>query len=635
MNFFEKLFGKKPKSPVPQQTPPSQPTAEAMRRDPNLVQVFDKYGRELFITKEEWRKNILPGAIKDHWDNADELFDVIVGALNDGFRDDIVDAARRLYEIDTNPERGACIWGIVLKEEKRLDEAEKVLRDYLTRQGESGVILTNLAKVLADRGDNVKAEETLWHALEVDPNQDNGFVWYVAIQQDRGGATAGVDAMRRVAALPGSWRAQAWLARNALENKNLDQAVSLYEESLSRVKDPAPPDLLMQISGDLGNAGHLPEIIRLVEPRFVVEQHGLSVGNNLIKAHLDLGELDAARAILDQLYAKNRPNWNPTLSYWDTEIAKARLNTRPAATQDQMKIGAGILEGPVWLKPSSPAATLFPAKAENSIVVTFLGSTAETATRSEHVERQLSDAPGQMSRALPLFLAEQIEFCSCARTRTLVPWIVKPEGGFVLSSVAWSDDTAVLHAQQGVAASDYVVISHLKTRSEPWTAEVRLVRVKDGKRLGQFEEPLPLSAPADAVFNLVQVLRELFGNEEGFGVRPVPPAYTLPADPGLLAYLLRLENLLATRCSGTDNVAAGLLNGEREILEGNLDLCLQAPYSVSVRLLLAQTLLAMKRVRPDILPLFADRIRLLQKENPLAEPAQDVVQGIIDEALAK
>ena len=53
----------------------------------------------------------------------------------------------------------------------------------------------------------------------------------------------------------------------------------------------------MQISGDLGNAAHLPELLQLVEPHFVAEVHGLPVGNNLIKAHLDLGQLDAARGL--------------------------------------------------------------------------------------------------------------------------------------------------------------------------------------------------------------------------------------------------------------------------------------------------------------------------------------------------
>ena len=105
----------------------------------------------------------------------------------------------------------------------------------------------------------------------------------------------------RVAALPGSWRARIWLAHAALKSRNLESALAFYRESLSRAPQPAPGDLLMQLSGDLGNAGHLPEILQLVGPHFVPAIHGLPVGNNLIKAHVDLGQSDAARRIVNQL----------------------------------------------------------------------------------------------------------------------------------------------------------------------------------------------------------------------------------------------------------------------------------------------------------------------------------------------
>lgn len=233
-----------------------------------MIRVFDSYGREFFIAKDEWRKNVLPGSIQSNWNKPDELYGVILGALNDGFRADVVDAAQQLYKIDTVPVRGACVWGIVLMEEGRLDEAEKIFRSFITQHGEEGSILTNLAKIYAKRRDDVQSEQILWHALEVDPNQENGFSWYEAIHRERSGEEAGLDAMRRVADLPGSWRAQLWLARAALKSEDLESALSSYRESLSLAPSPAPGDLLMQISGDLGNAGHLPEILQLVEPHF-------------------------------------------------------------------------------------------------------------------------------------------------------------------------------------------------------------------------------------------------------------------------------------------------------------------------------------------------------------------------------
>jgi tetratricopeptide (TPR) repeat protein len=325
MGLFSKKKPTDASQPIAGSSGPVSSTKSDPRTDPNLIRVFDEFERELFITKEQWRKSVLPGTLKSNWNNPDQLYGIIVGSLNDGFHADIIDAAEHLYRIDSTPARGACIYGIVLMKNNRLDEAESILRSYIQQHGEEGYLLTNLAKVYSARNETQKAEETLWHGLEIDPNQENGLGWYAAIHQERSGDVAGQDALCRVAGISGSWRAQLWLARAALDAHDLAKALAYYRESLSRVKDPFPTDLLMQISGDLGKHGHLRELLELTESRFVPALHGLQVGNNLIKAHLDLGEVEPARKILDNLYALKRPDYKQKLSFWDTEIAKARI----------------------------------------------------------------------------------------------------------------------------------------------------------------------------------------------------------------------------------------------------------------------------------------------------------------------
>jgi tetratricopeptide (TPR) repeat protein len=396
MSFFGNLFGKEPepkKQPdvrpfAPAKLPPVKSAPIDPANDKNMIRVFDSYGREMFITKEKWRTSVLPGTIKTNWNNSDLLYGIIYSSLNDGFRSDIIAAAEQLYKIDSQPDRGACVWGIVLMEENRLDEAEKVFSNFIAKHGENGSILTNLAKVYAKRKNDSKAEEILWHALEVDPNQNNAMGWYEVIHRERTGEEAGQEALRRIAALPSSWRAQLWLARTALKSKNLEQAVACYQESLSRAEKNVPTDLLMQVSGDLGNHGHLPELLKLVEPHFVAQTHGLQVGNNLIKAHLDLGQIEAARQIVNQLYALKRPDWKQPLNFWDTEIAKAQLALSTAGKKEPLKIAILTIEGPVWLKPSSPAAELFPAKPSDGLGICFFGSSAEVASNSKRVQHQ-------------------------------------------------------------------------------------------------------------------------------------------------------------------------------------------------------------------------------------------------------
>lgn len=632
MNILKKIFGgnKSPK-PIPSKTsvPPKNPA-----EDPDMIRVYDPYGRELFITRQQWRDNVLLGTIEKNWDDAEKLAGFIIQSLHDEFFDEMVKPAERLLQLEEDAERSTVLLAIVYLKLGRLNDSERVLQHYMSRNGESGIVLSNLAKVHAERGEDEKTLATLWHALELDPNQDNGLGWYEVIQE--GGEAAGTDALRRIAAIPGSWRAQLWLARAELRAQRLDRAQALYRECLARAGKPAPTDVLMDMSGELGKAGHFAQIFELVEPAFEPAVHGLQVGNNLIKAHVDLGQLEEARKILDHLYALKRPDWRDNLSFWDNEIAKvniAKANTRNV-NEDKIKVGLIVDTGPVWLNYDSPAGGLFPTKTADSPVVSFLGSTAEVTRAPDHVEQQLADPPGRMSRALPLFLVEQIEFRSGARAQTLVPWVTDPAGGFVLGGMAWEDAGAMEMAQGCELNGDYLVVTHLDTRTDDWIAYLRLLRTKDGQCLGQLSESFAMTDPARAVRRLADRLLELLAAQTNIEMHAAPEEYTLTETGHFPAYLLRLEQLLAVRCSSMDNVDARFLSGEREIIDGNLHQCLDAPASVNTRLLFAQTLRAMKRARPDILSEFAERIALLQKEHALPEPAQGVVQGILDEVLA-
>jgi tetratricopeptide (TPR) repeat protein len=205
---------------------------------------------------------------------------------------------------------------------KRINEAEQILRSHIEQHGEEGYVVTNLAKVHAARNENDLAAATLWHALELNPNQEAAVGWFAALANERNGKNAMVEAWERVAALPGSWRAQLRLARTALESHDTPGALAFYRESLARVGEKVPADFLQQMSGDLGMHGLLPELLELTEPYFIPEVHGLQVGNNLLGANMELGHLHRARQILNQLRMQPRPDWKPHLSNLQTEIER-------------------------------------------------------------------------------------------------------------------------------------------------------------------------------------------------------------------------------------------------------------------------------------------------------------------------
>lgn len=577
------------------------------------VRAFDEFGRQVIVPREEWRTKVIPGMVQEAWDDPDRLYGVILNSLNDGFVAEMTEAAEHLVATDTIPARGTCMWGIVLMKTGRLDEAELLLADFGKTHKEDGSVLVNLAKVYADQDKGELAKATLWHALEIEPNHDNGLGWYAAMEQERGGDEATRAVFEKVAAMPASWRAQIWLARGELNTGNLEGAQKYYAEAMGRAPRPLPPDLLMQVSGDLGAKGYLAELIALTLPEFNPEWHGMPVGNNLIKALVDTGRFEDAEKVKASLWALNRPDWKEALTFWDGEVARKQVAAANAAGATQhLEVGMLGIDGPIWLPAGSPARRLFHAKSASAPKVTFLGGSAETPQAPTEVQLQMADELGRMTRSLPLFFAEQVEMRTAAMGRAMVPWAVKPVSGFVVSGERWPDATAV-EAVTAVPenASEYVVTVHVDAEVEPWTAMLAFIRTTDGTRIGELErefsaeKPEGLLALADEVVELLSVL----------GAATASPAYVVPAQ--FASYLLRLEQMLAVRCATLEGVTASFLNGEHEILEGELALCLAEPKNVPARLLLAATYSAMERIKPEVARSFAERIVKLNESFPV------------------
>lgn len=631
MGFFDKIFGRK--RPVdPAQKAPTAPTPAPTNEPATapMIDLVDAYGRHVQFTREQWRTEVLPHSLRRVWDQPEALAQMIIQSLHDGFFAEVLPAAERLSQIDSDPERAACVLGSIYLKLERFAEAENALSDYVARHGETGPILINLAKVYrAQNKPESHIEATLWRGLTLDPNQDTGLPWFVGMHNERAGPAGATDALRRVAALAGSWRAQCWLAREALERRELEVALALYHEVLARFPQPAPTAALQQISGDLVNHGHLPDALTLIAPLFQLEDHGISVGNNLLKANLDLGRIEATQALLDQLYAMKRPEWASQLAYWDNEIGRAKISIATPG-KEQPPIAGLSLAGPIWLRRSSPAAELFPGKTDEAPTLSFYGASIEYPATQGQLQVQPTDTAGRLSRALPLFLAEQVHFFTEATGRVLQMWIPSLHGAFAVSSAPWSAADAAAEARAHTPPSDYAFILHLSAAAEPWSVELRLVRTIDARLLASKSIPFTSDAPGTFFKQLGDITLSLLQEHAELGTVPAPEGYTVPAGNSLSEYTGRLEQALAVAVAAMPEAKGGSLNREREIVSGMLQYCLVEPRSLAVRLLFVQTLTNLRKVRPQVVAEFQEKVALLQKEHPFPMPTQGVIQRMVD-----
>jgi hypothetical protein len=180
--------------------------------------------------------------------------------------------------------------------------------------------------------------------------------------------------------------------------------------------------------------------------------------------------------------------------------------------------------------------------------------------------------------------------------------------------------------------SDFVVVTHLKCGSEQWTAEARLIRSDNHELVGQCSASFQLANPNEAILELARRLLSKIVEMKPVMRQECSSLYSVPADTKFPYYLLRLEQLLAARYAAMDGEQSSFLHGEREVIDGNLQLCLDCPENVGTRIVFAKTLLSLKAVRPMLIGEFKDKIDLLQKKKPLREPAQSVVGRMISEA---
>lgn len=328
MNPLRKLFGRRPASSIPATSPPESTDPV---HDPDTIPIVDSQGRPFHVPKAEWRDKILLPQLQQAWNHPDQLYALLIQAINDGFAVHLTAAAEQLAAIDPLPDRGATVRALILLEQGQIDDAEAYLRAHIEHHGESSPALVCLAQVHDARHQSAEVQRTLWRALELDPNQHAALGWYTSLYREQEGEAGYLAALQRIAALPGSWRVRLWLARDSLQRRDLPAALTLYQEAIALAPRPFSATALQQLSGDLGQHGHLHELVRLTEPLFQLEEHGLTVGNNLLKAYLELGRVEAAATLLRQLAAQQHPDWQEALAYWHTEIEKARASTPPPA----------------------------------------------------------------------------------------------------------------------------------------------------------------------------------------------------------------------------------------------------------------------------------------------------------------
>jgi len=466
----------------------------------------------------------------------------------------------------------------------------------------------------------------------VDPNQENGLLWYAAIQKERGGISAANEAFQKIADQPGSWRARLWLARTALEKKDIAVAESLYREALTMAGETTPYDLLMQMSGDLGKNGFLKEVICLTKPYYIPSLHGLEVGNNLIKANIELGNLEEAKQVIDHLYGQKRPDWKETLHFLENELAKAEIAGTAPSISEQLSVVNLSIEGPLWMRDGSPFSPFLPEKSSTAPRIGVFCSTVIFSEIGERPRLEWIDGPGRLSRAIPLILAEHIHLTTEATGVAFIPWV--QEQGFAVFGKPYSDSDLCVMAGKDENTPSLVAGIVLDATQSPWKLILRLLQRSDGGCLAELTVKTNSNHPGLCVDQLTESLVKLLRTHAGIHGQKTPMWYDRPQGTDATDYLCHIEQQLAIMAVTTDSLKGGRLHGERNMLDVILALCLRKPENQTVRMIYFQTLRQIKKIRPDILFEYKDKTLLLKDRFPISGELGRIFENTFTEIFA-
>ena len=269
-----------------------------------FITSYTDRGEQVLILRSEWRDRILPEQLTKAWDNPDALYESIILAMRDDFFIEVLEAAKHLVQIDKITERSYNALGLIFLHTNAFSEAESILKEGIEKSAYKAVLTTNLAKVYEAQGYHETSMETLWNAIQLDPNQNNALDWYAAIEFEKGGKIDRLAPYIKVAKLPNSWRARIFIARFYLEIKEFSTAKNLYKDILQTAH--YEPDAIMAISGDLGNNNRIEDIFELIYPIFDIKIHGAEASINLLQACIETKRKDEGTKLLNDLKKANR-----------------------------------------------------------------------------------------------------------------------------------------------------------------------------------------------------------------------------------------------------------------------------------------------------------------------------------------
>jgi tetratricopeptide (TPR) repeat protein len=563
-------------APAPAAATPAAPPPTATA-GPAKVTVRDAFGRPHELPREQWRKDVLPKLVEQCARDPQRLAALVLQGLRDGLAADVLPAALRLPVVDQDAERSLAILAAVQRECGELEGCAATLRELAEKKPQSAALRVGQALLRDRAGARVEALALLWEALQIDSNHADALHGWLAFEHARTGDAGHGEALDRVCGLPGAWRARLLRAHRAFEQSRVDDGLADLREALAGAGDDS--DALTLAASDLLRAGRHDQFAELVLPRYRLERHHPNVGVLLLQHFAATRQPALGEQLLHELRVRFPRVLDGQLAPLDAEFA--RMAPPPALPQGETKVVLYRIDRPLWFASLGDPEWLLPAKPAGSRRVLCAALAVQSPAALPAMQRE--DELGRLSRAVPLFLAEQFWLLSPVRGGAAIP--VAEQGGWVVSGVPWAEERLVALLSDAERDDTLLVSGVVRPDGKRRRIDLWVYDCKARQRLGHAAAEGDEGALGPLLLQLLAELSPIVGG---------PPALRPPVggDAFCERHATGLAQLAALVIAQLGGLPKDRVYGQRAIFEWLLGVALEQPGFVPAKLAFAAALCA-------------------------------------------
>jgi tetratricopeptide (TPR) repeat protein len=475
------------------------------------VEILNAQGQRVSITREQYLTQALPEMLKASDADPERLTQVIMQAVRDGFADNVIAAANRLTVLDKNNiERALTVLAVVQRDSGDLDLAEGTLNELKQRKPDSAAAYVGLGMLQERQGNLDKCEELLWQALQMDCNNPDAVHGYLQTRHRSVGDEAYPAEIEKVMALPGSWRAQMWMARLLLSKDDAAAAAAIYRDKLSG--DAVESDALLMAVADLVQNGKHDLIEELIVPRFEPGKHHPHIGMAILQHYHMQKKHVVGEELLHQMYVHYGHMLGAELQQFSGEFDRMRLSKLPKMPDlpPNPKINLMRLDRPAWYAGFDDPAWLLPPKGDGHKHIMVFALAIDGQPKLEPAQEE---EIGRATRSLPLWFAEQIWLSTPHRATAALA--MAENGGWAVLGRPWPEEQLTAQLPDSERANTILVSGQMRIDGDRRRIDLWAYDCATKQRLGHAAAEGVHAEHGQMLLQLMAELWPLIGGPEG------------------------------------------------------------------------------------------------------------------------